>query len=199
MNGLTFDDEKHEYRFNGVIVPSVTQIISGVGLSDYSHIPAETIQRAQERGSIVHRIIELYELGELDESTIDPALRGYFDSYLAAKEFGLLPEKPSAVEKRMYSANFKYAGTIDQIYGEEWINDLKTGEPQPEIVFQLSGYWVLWHENLTPAPRRLTGTYLHEDGSPADVIDYQYKPLLWSSALSVYRWMERNGRLRKGV
>lgn len=192
---LTFDSAKHEYRFKGVIVPSVTQILKAVGLSDYSHIPADILQRTAERGHVVHEIIELYEMGTLDESSIDPALRGYFESYLRAKDAGLLPQRPSAIEKMVYSEQYRYAGMLDQMYGDDWINDLKTvRKPQAEVELQLSAYWMTEHD-LTVKPYKLTGTYLHEDGSIADVIDYRYNTPVWCSALSVYRWKEKHGKL----
>lgn len=192
---LTFDPTKHEYRFNGVVMPSVTQILKAVGLSDYSHIPADTLQKAAERGHVVHEIIELYERGILDESSIDPALRGYFESYLRAKDAGLLPERPSAIEKMVYSEKYKYCGMLDQMYGDDWINDLKTVRtPQPEIELQLSAYWFAEHP-IPICPRKLTGTYLHEDGSIADVVEYRYNTPVWCSALSVYRWKEKHGKL----
>ena len=81
---LTFDNSKHEYRFNGVVVPSVTQILKAVGLSDYSYIPTGVLQIATERGTVVHKIIEWYEQDILDASSIDPELKGYFESYLRA-------------------------------------------------------------------------------------------------------------------
>ncbi len=192
---LTFNYATHEYRFNGVVMPSVTQILKAVGLSDYSRVPADTLQRTAERGRVVHEIIELYERGTLDESTIDPALRGYFESYLRAKDAGLLPERPSAIEKMVYSEKYKYCGMLDQLYNDDWINDLKTVRtPQPEIELQLSAYW--FAEVPIPIyPRKLTGTYLYEDGSTADVIEYRYNPAVWCSALSVYRWKEKNGKL----
>ena len=193
---LTFDNARHEYRLDGVVIPSVTQILKAVGLSDYSHVPADKLQLAAERGTVVHEIIELYEKGTLDESTIDPALRGYFESYLRAKDAGLLPpERPSAIEKMVYSAKYKYAGTLDQMYRDNWINDLKTGKPQPEHELQLTAYWGTMPNAYYFEPYKLTGTYLHEDGSIADVIEYRCSPSMWLSALAVYRWKEKHGKL----
>ena len=142
---LTFDPITHLYRLDGSAIPSVTQILSGVGLSDYSYIPTETLQIATERGTVVHKIIEWYEQDILDEESIDPELKGYFESYLRAKDAGLLFDRnrPDEMEKQVFSEKYKYAGTLDQLYFDSWINDLKTGQPQPEHGLQLSGYWHL--------------------------------------------------------
>lgn len=196
---LTFNAEKHEYRLDGVVIPSVTQIISGIGINDYSTVKADARVRAQERGSIVHEIIELYEKGVLLESSVDNELRGYFESYLRAKDAGLLPERPFAIEKMSCSVKYRYAGTIDQIFGIEWINDLKTGKPCPEHELQLTAYWLMENEGFKSRPKRLTGTYLHKDGSIADVIDYEYNPLTWLAMVTDYRWREKHNKLKKAV
>ena len=196
MQNVTFDPERHEYRVNGVIVPSVTQILAGAGVSDYSNIPPEVLQRAAERGSLVHTYIEWYEDGTLDESSIDPALRGYFESYLRAKDAGLLPEKPSAVEKLVYSDMLSYAGTLDQLYDNDWINDIKTGRPQPEHELQVSAYWVALRGALFEHSRKLTDTYLHKDGTIADVVEQKYQPILWCDCVAIYDWKKKHGKIK---
>lgn len=197
MAELQFNEETHTYTVGGVKLPSVTTIISAVGLYDFDHVSAETLAIAAERGTIVHTYVEWYEQGVLDESTIDPELAGYFESYLATKAAGLLPEKPMAIERRVYSEKYKYAGTLDQMFGGDWINDIKSGLPGAEHGLQLSAYWLAEHENVTDKPRRLTATYLHRDGSVGDVIDYRYEPLAWLSVLADYRWREKNGKIKK--
>lgn len=193
---LTFNEEKHEYRVGGVVVPSVTTILSAVGLYDFDFVSSETLAVAAERGKIVHTYIEWYEQGELDESTIDPELAGYFESYIKMKDAGLLPERPSAIEKRLYSAKFKYAGTLDQMYGNDWINDIKTGLLGAEHGLQLSAYWMAEHESLTDKPRRLTCSYLHRDGTCGSLVEYKYEPLIWLSVLTDYNWRVKNGKIK---
>ena len=76
MAELLFDEAAHRYTVNGQIIPSVTQIISAVGLYEFDFVNAETLAVAAERGRFVHSMIEWYEIGELDESSIDPELKG---------------------------------------------------------------------------------------------------------------------------
>ena len=83
---LQFDEAIHRYTVNGVIVPSVTQIITSVGLYEFDFVSSETLAIAAERGRIVHTYIEWYEKGILDESSIDPELQGYFDAYLSMQK-----------------------------------------------------------------------------------------------------------------
>ena len=61
---LTFDPEKHEYRINGVLVPSVSQILAP--LYDFSKIPRDVLERKRQIGTAIHKAIELDLLGDLD-------------------------------------------------------------------------------------------------------------------------------------
>lgn len=197
MADLQFDAETHTYTLGGVKLPSVTTVLFDVGLYDFDFISAETLRIAAERGTIVHTYCEWYEQGILDESSIDPELYGYFESYLRMKEAGLLPEKPSAIERRLFSAKYKYAGTLDQMYEDDWINDIKSGLPGAEHGLQLSAYWLADHENMLDKPRRLTCSYLHRDGSCGDLVEYRYDPLVWLAVLTDYRWRRKNGKIKE--
>ena len=194
---LTFNEELHEYRLDGVVIPSVTTIISAVGLYEFDYVSSETLEVAAERGTIIHRCIEWHEQGPLDESSIDPELVGYFESYIKMKEAGLLPEKPDEIEKRVCSKRFRYAGTLDQKYAGNWINDIKTGMPGPEHGLQLSAYWLAEHEDMLTKPERLTGCYLHRDGSIGELIDYPYDPQTWLAVLTEYVWRKKNNKISK--
>ena len=53
---LTFNEERHEYQWGGVVVPSVTQVLKG--LTSYDHIPPDTLERARQEGTAVHYMVE---------------------------------------------------------------------------------------------------------------------------------------------
>jgi hypothetical protein len=131
MNGLTFDPEKHEYRLNGLIVPSVTQILDFVGISDFSGIPAETLEYAKIRGTMVHRATALDDEGSLDEESIDPVIVPYVEAWRKFKKE--LSFVPVLIERMVYHPVFGYCGTLDRTgnieedYFSEVIIDIKTG------------------------------------------------------------------------
>ena len=109
---LEFDEALHEYRYNGVVVPSVTQIIAP--LSDHSGIPEWILKRKQAIGKAVHKVCELYDNGKLDESSVHPEIAGYFDAYKA-----FLRDTCALVlqnEQPVYSRMHNYAGTLDRMY-----------------------------------------------------------------------------------
>lgn len=62
INGVTleYDDDTHTYIADGVIVPSITQLMKIRFGNKYDFVNEETLQRASERGTFVHETIERY-------------------------------------------------------------------------------------------------------------------------------------------
>ena len=193
---LQFDEAKHLYTINGKIIPSVTQIISAVGLYEFDFVSKRTLAIAAERGRIVHTYIEWFEQGILDDNSIDPELAGYFRAYLSAKASGELPEQPDLIEYRSYSEKYQYAGTIDQVFtAENWIHDHKTGLPSPSHGLQLSAYWLMLHPDFREKPEHLTCGYYRPDGS-YKIVDYPYEPMEWLAVVADFRWRARNNMIK---
>lgn len=194
MAKLEFYEDTHTYTLDGKIVPSVTQVINAVGLYEFEFVNRNTLAVAAERGLIVHECIEFFERGELDETSIDPELRGYFEAYLECRKV-YFPQGPIAIEERVYSEQYQYAGTLDQEFSGGWINDIKTGAPSPTHGLQLTGYWLAKH-GKTKKPTRLTGTYL-QPGGRFRLKDYPYEPGAWLAVLADYRWRHKYNLLKK--
>ena len=192
---LQFDAAAHRYTVGGKIIPSVTQIISAVGLYEFDFVSRQTLAIAAERGRIVHTYIEWHEQGLLDESSIDPDLAGYFNAYLAAKAAGEIPASPTAIERRVYSEKYQYAGTLDQMFGDKWIHDHKTGVASPTHGLQLSGYWLADHPDFRDKPERLTCGYYRPDGS-YKIVEYPYEPLAWLAVVADFRWRLKNNCIK---
>jgi len=57
---MIFNAGRHEYSDNGIIIPSVTQILKAAGVFDDRFYNEE----ARERGSAVHELCERYSNGE---------------------------------------------------------------------------------------------------------------------------------------
>lgn len=152
---LTFEAEKHEYRWNGVIVPSVTQILSAVLGDRYPETAA--VERAKDRGTIVHETIALDLAGDLDEESVDPQVAPYL---AAARLFCRECEfKPTLWETRRYSVGAMFAGTVDAANDCDLV-DWKTGGEDPAHAIQTAAYAVL----LGIEPRRRLAVYLRDDG-----------------------------------
>ena len=193
---LQFNEAIHRYTLNGRIIPSVTQIITSVGLYEYDYVSSETLAIAAERGRFVHSMIEWHEQGELDESTIDPELQGYFDAYLEMKASGAITAKADLIEARVYSEKYQYAGTLDmEFLNEKWIHDHKTGEESPVHGLQLSGYWLAKHPDFRDKPEHLTCGYYRKDGT-WNLVEYPYEPFAWLSILADFQWRLKNNLIK---
>jgi hypothetical protein len=63
---LEFLEDTHTYLYDGVVLPSITQILKAKFGGKYDGIPKETLERAAERGSEVHKAIEDFEKQGID-------------------------------------------------------------------------------------------------------------------------------------
>ena len=63
INGgaLEYIDETHTYLYDGIVLPSITQILKCKFGGKYDGIPKATLERAAELGTAVHKAIEDYE------------------------------------------------------------------------------------------------------------------------------------------
>lgn len=188
MPEVVFTESDHTYRVGGARYPSVTQVIADMGL--YGPASDYFTEWTRERGSFVHRIIQWHLSGELDEATIDPALRPYFDAWRRfEQEAGYVSD---ACEKVMASDFYKFAGTVDHIghlNGYYCIIDVKTGVLTPATAIQMGGYEILMK---SPGIRRF-GLRLMDTGkySLKEYKDRQDSKI-FLAALSVYYWKQDN-------
>lgn len=101
---LKFIEDTHTYLLDGVKIPSVTSVLPYNYTGDYEY--------QRDRGSKVHKMIELYSNGVLDEDELDPVLKPYLESFK-------LSDKP----------------VFDSL-----VIDYKTGQKHPCTEIQLAGY-----------------------------------------------------------
>lgn len=199
---LLFDEVKHQYTLDGVILPSVTQVLAGAGLIDLSGIPAERLEAARLFGIAAHRATALSDKKTLDEKKLDIHLQPYLAGWkLFCQEYGFVPKY---IEVPMCSQKYRVAGTPDRI--GNWriddcliIPDIKTGfELSPANGIQLAGYELIVKEEIKPKVRikRLSvllnneGTYKikqHKDKSDINI---------FMAALSIYNFKKKNNLLK---
>ena len=65
---VEYIDETHTYMIDGVIVPSVTQIVDWYFNKPYRGVPEYVLKRAQDYGTKVHADLEAYENKEITDS-----------------------------------------------------------------------------------------------------------------------------------
>ena len=153
MNNLTFREDDHSYFLDGVRIPSVTQVLKGAGLIDYSgllNMPDgyKRLQAAQRFGTAVHKACELYDLDNLDEQSLDPALRPYLDGWIKfLDESDFVIEN---IEMMVCSVKYRFAGKLDRsglLYDKRTILDIKSSfEIMPANHIQNGGYTIAYNE-----------------------------------------------------
>ena len=183
---FTFDPDKHEYRLDGKLLDNVTSVIREAGFMP-SYTPAD-LEWYLERGRAIHKATELYDKGELDESTVDPRIFGYLKSWKTLN----FKYHPQHIEMPLCDPIYGYAGTIDRLP----LLDIKSGQPEKWHRIQLGAYYGLCRANLTvkefpPAAAGMC-VYLQEDGSAPKVITHKYTDLhdalkIFHAALIVIR------------
>lgn len=104
-----FDEATHTYSHNGVILPSVTQILQAEGFINTAFYD----EWSRDKGSMVHLAIKYDLSGELDEETLDEEIRPYLAAFRKfMRESGLKIEKN---EIPGINTIYNYAGTPDLI------------------------------------------------------------------------------------
>lgn len=137
---LKFYEGDHIYELDGVMVPSVTQILdpySGLEFAD-----PEALAIAQEFGTHVHDACHLWNIGELDyealcEDEDNKALLSYLEGWIMfCEKTGF---RASESELMVYHDKLKYAGKSDNLgrfseRGDDTLVDIKTGSSIPKTV-----------------------------------------------------------------
>jgi hypothetical protein len=195
---LTFDDATHEYRIDGAIVPSITQVIGASNLWDDTHWSPETA----ERGRYVHKAIELDIQGKLTLGLVKHIgrLEGCIKSWRKFRADN--PGKVVASELKLCDPVFRFAGRLDLIYrlcdDTFGIIDIKAGAPQPWHALQAAAQMHLavsgiFEQRPAGGFRRMT-LYLNETGYKVSVHDDPNDWAVFQSALTLAHWRTSNAR-----
>lgn len=130
---LTFDEQRHEYRLLGGVVPSVTQVLAP--LVDLSGIPRALLEAKRDLGQRVHMACQFDDEGDLDEASVEPDVRPRLEAWRKFRR-----ETSAEVlhnERRVADPLLLYAGTLDRvllIQRVKWLVDLKTSIASPIAV-----------------------------------------------------------------
>lgn len=165
INGYTleYDDESHTYIVDGVIVPSVTQILAVKFGNKYAEIDAATLQRAAERGTAIHEAIETY-----CKTGIESAIREVHNFRFLQKHYGfnvLENETPIIIIDKSIP---KAAGRLDlvlEIKGETALADIKTTATLDKeyLAYQLNLYRIGYMQSYCIDISKLYGVHLKDD------------------------------------
>ena len=199
VTALTFDRAHHRYEADGVLVPSVTQILRAAGLVDsYDGIPDHILQFAADRSTAVHLACCYYDDNDLDPDSLDVQLQPYVAAW---RRFRLDYPGVILASEQMYLgqlADLQFGMTLDRLIkfgnGKTAILDIKcTREIYRHHAVQLAGYACGLESVGTPATRlflyrrlivqlKPNATYqLHECTDPSDGD-------IFAAALQIAHW-----------
>lgn len=187
---LHFDEATHTYTFNSRPVPSVTQVLQAEQFVDVTWFT----EHGRDRGKKAHLAIHLYDMGDLDEDSLDPALAPYLDAWKKFKQDSGFKIYES--ESAYYHPFLQYAGTPDkygELNGKAALIDIKTGAVQEWVRIQLSAY----AELISNGPLSRFSIQLKDDGSYR-LTEYKDRSDrgIWMAALSCYQWKNNNLKRR---
>ena len=138
---LEFIEETHTYLYNGVVVPSVSDILAFIFPQKYSGIPKAILEKKANFGTNVHKAIELYEknVGEIPLTYVEEEA---FIQYLKLRNRHGIDVKE---QETMVHFLDLYAGRFDMIAdiaGHHSLADIKTTATLDEeyLSWQLSLY-----------------------------------------------------------
>ena len=122
---IEFFEDTHTYLVDGVIVPSVTQVIVEIIGNAYGEVPAAILKKKADYGTKVHRWIEKYAMtGETPKQSEMMKLSTDQYKHIAFKERIIIQSVEQAI-----AYGHRYAGTYDMYgtwKGAPTIFDIKT-------------------------------------------------------------------------
>lgn len=209
---LTFDYASHTYRTpEGVVVPSVTQILKATGMStDFETLTgmsarlAAQINYRRDLGTAVHADAHAYDDNDLDLDAVSPVVRPYLDAWATCRaNLGLTP---LVRERIVYHPTAGYCGMLDGIFRrdekcQKILLDLKIGDPEDaaadlqtaayEGAYRLDGEHQIderWSVQLLPGRRVPYKVTVYDDWQDFET---------FKACVTVYKQLVARKRLRE--
>ena len=151
MNNLIFIEESHTYLLDGVIIPSVSDILHFIFPDKYKGVSDQVLSNKARYGTIVHDYIEKFENGKLDNL---PDLDIY--QQMSIRQYMRIKAKTDIEvleQEKMIHFEDKYAGRFDMIAnikGKKCLCDIKTTAKLDTeyLSWQLSFYEMAYGERF---------------------------------------------------
>lgn len=138
---IEFIENGHVYLKDGIIIPSVSEIISYIFPNKYNGIPKNILEKKAKYGEKVHLAIQLLEeTGKLIK--LNPNQRASISQYLQIKDYYNIEVLE---QEKIVSYKMEYAGRLDMVAkvdGKLCLIDIKTTYELDEeyLSWQLSYY-----------------------------------------------------------
>lgn len=161
---VEYDDDTHTYLVDGVIVPSVTQVLNEKFGGKYAQVNPGTLERAAIRGTTIHKAIEDYCKGD-EELVATKEVRNFRFLQKHYKFNVLENETPIVITKE---GNPIAAGRLDlvlDINGITALADIKTVSSLDKeyLAYQLNLYRIGYMQSYGTEIKELYGVHLRDD------------------------------------
>jgi predicted RecB family nuclease len=146
--GVEFNPDAHQYKIDGVVVRSVTTVLSVKYPIPIFLQRQESFQRDTKFGTNVHSITEQDDLGierQPEEFPFEYQSADMWQEFVHDNDIEIL-----RTEMILGSRSFMFAGTADRIIrmnGQNLLVDIKTSKIDTRAKLQLAGYAILCREN----------------------------------------------------
>lgn len=159
---LEYFDDTHTYLVDGVIVPSITQILKHKFGGKYSMVDSATLNRAADKGTAVHEAIEHYcitgGMGDL------PEVRGF---KFLQKQYGFTV-LDNEVPVILFDDEPIAAGRLDMVIymdNQTGLADIKrtSALDKEYLAYQLNLYRIAYRQSYGVEVDFLRGLHLRED------------------------------------
>ena len=147
---IEYVDEAHLYLYNGVIIPSVSQVLrEKVFPNKYKNVPKWILEKKASYGTEVHEDIEKLEAGEVIEVSsvyINEGLKQY-GKLKKEYNFNVLEQEQIVCYKGLYAGRFDMIFEMD---GKRCLCDIKTTAELDKdyIAWQLSMYELAYGDDF---------------------------------------------------
>jgi hypothetical protein len=196
QRSIVFQDSNHSYLIDGVIWPSVTQIL-GAFDRGLDHVDQDVLSRKAALGSAVHRACELDDKRELDEESVHAEVRPYLRQW---RQF-VTDVGVEVLENEHIVLNeaHRYVGTNDRLvkFGrfKRAVLDIKSGMKRPWHEWQTGGYKAAADRYDSPVDGRCC-VYLTPTQYKLVVHDDATDPSVFLNMAACWHGMRRKGALK---
>lgn len=144
MKTIEFIEDSHQYLCDGVLIPSVSELIRFKFTDAYKGIPEKILKKKASYGTKVHDYIERFIKGEftleeLNKKKIDPDIKIAVENFECHRKMWAFHIKDM---ERIVDYKGRYAGMFDLLTIDDYVIDIKTTSELHEewLKYQLSLY-----------------------------------------------------------
>lgn len=160
---LEFIEDEHLYVADGIIVPSVSEILSARFGHKYDGVPKDALARAAQRGTEIHAGIEAYVKSDGKDGR---GIREVRDFRFLSKMYGFKPVKSEVPVILWKDEEPAAAGRLDLVldYYGLCLADIKTTATLDKeyLAYQLNLYAMGYEQSYGEKVERIVGIHLRD-------------------------------------